>query len=560
MTDNKVFLQINNLEKIYPNGEKAVYNFNLDIEKNEFIVIVGPSGCGKSTTLRMIAGLEDISAGQVFMDGELLNYKPCKDRKMAIVFQSYALYPQMSVYENIAFPLTINKYPFPAVREKLLAVSQLRSLLNEISVQRLSEALSDIERVKGIRAAERLAIKLSVCYEAAKILLSLGRDFSESELCARLDEIEIAEKQELGNAGIEINSDFCELDENGKPKTVVRRMTPFEISVKVFETADILDLTDYLDKIPKELSGGQMQRVALGRAIVKNVPVFLMDEPLSNLDAKLRLVMRSEIVKLHNRINATTLYVTHDQTEAMTMATRIVVMSRGFVQQIGTPEEVYNNPVNIFVARFIGSPSMNIFEMDYDRLGGRLCRDDIDIKVGDGFAARYDNFYAAKNSEFKSLLESFDDEAKKHIRKIISATDQQGEKIPSAEPKRKLISALMKKKKTEDAVCRELLTAQEKAAKLAEYTNGGRLYVGIRPERIKIEKYDPNKTYEGGVVMTPVLCELLGAEYNVHFTWCGQNMVGKIDAKEKLSVNDKILVTMSFDDIYVFDPITGEVI
>ena len=183
---------------------------------------------------------------------------------------------------------------------------------------------------------------------------------------------ETAELEKVAQSGIKLNERFCEVDDDGYEKTQVRKLTNYEIKKKVYETAEKLDLTAYLDKLPKELSGGQMQRVALGRAIIKNVPVFLMDEPLSNLDAKLRLTMRSEIVKLHNKINATTIYVTHDQTEAMTMASRIVVMSRGFIQQIGTPEEVYNSPSNLFVARFIGSPSMNLFDMKFDRKGMRL--------------------------------------------------------------------------------------------------------------------------------------------------------------------------------------------
>ena len=202
------------------------------------------------------------------------------------------------------------------------------------------------------------------------------------------------------------------MDDDGYEKTQVRKLTNYEIKKKVYETAEKLDLTAYLDKLPKELSGGQMQRVALGRAIIKNVPVFLMDEPLSNLDAKLRLTMRSEIVKLHNKINATTIYVTHDQTEAMTMASRIVVMSRGFIQQIGTPEEVYNSPSNLFVARFIGSPSMNLFDMKFDRKGMRLKHGDVSIPMDKKFVARYDEFYKGKIADFQGILENFDAQAR----------------------------------------------------------------------------------------------------------------------------------------------------
>lgn len=257
---NDSYVSLVNINKVYDNYVHAVYDFNLDIEKKEFIVFVGPSGCGKSTTLRMIAGLEDITTGDLFIDGEYCNEKSAKERDIAMVFQNYALYPHMNVYQNMAFGLETRGY--------------------------------------------------------------------------KKDDIDVAVKR----------------------------------------AANILQINDLLERKPKELSGGQMQRVALGRAIVREAKVFLMDEPLSNLDAKLRVQMRSEIIKLHKEINATTIYVTHDQTEAMTMADRIVVMKDGFIQQIGSPEEVYNHPANQFVATFIGVPPMNLVEVTY--LKGTLKFDD----------------------------------------------------------------------------------------------------------------------------------------------------------------------------------------
>lgn len=247
-----VYVSLQRINKIYDNGFHAVHDFSIDIKQHEFIVFVGPSGCGKSTTLRMIAGLEDISGGNLFIDGDYMNDIAPKDRGIAMVFQSYALYPHMTVYENMAYPLKI---------------------------------------------------------------MHLSR------------------------------------------KEIDRRVT---------HAAKILQIESLLDRKPKALSGGQRQRVALGRAIVRHAKVLLMDEPLSNLDAKLRVQMRSEIVSLHNKLNATTIYVTHDQTEAMTMATRIVIMKDGYVQQIGTPLEVFNHPINKFVAGFIGSPSMNFFKGTYE--------------------------------------------------------------------------------------------------------------------------------------------------------------------------------------------------
>ncbi|WP_033826947.1 ABC transporter ATP-binding protein [Bacillus andreraoultii] len=258
-------LQLEHIYKIYDNKVTAVTDFNLHIKDKEFIVFVGPSGCGKSTTLRMIAGLEEISKGELKIDGKVVNDVPPKDRDIAMVFQNYALYPHMTVYDNMAFGLKLRKMP----------------------------------------------------------------------------------KE--------------------------------EIDKRVKEAAKILGLEQYLDRKPKALSGGQRQRVALGRAIVRDAKVFLMDEPLSNLDAKLRVQMRAEIAKLHQRLNTTTIYVTHDQTEAMTMATRIVIMKDGVIQQVGSPKDVYDNPENVFVGGFIGSPAMNFFK---GKIEGENIVLDGDVRLG----------------------------------------------------------------------------------------------------------------------------------------------------------------------------------
>ena len=268
--------------KIYENAEKkpqgevkpAVSDFCMEIQDKEFIVFVGPSGCGKSTTLRMIAGLEEISDGEIWIDDTLVNDVAPKDRDIAMVFQNYALYPHMTVYDNMAFGLKLRK-------------------------------VADVKRDKDGKPV---------------------------------------------------------LDENGKEIPVMRKYTKEEIDVKVRGAAKILAIEEYLKRKPKALSGGQRQRVALGRTIVRNPKVFLLDEPLSNLDAKLRATMRSEIIKLHDQLGATFIYVTHDQVEAMTMGTRIVVMKDGFVQQIGAPQELYDHPINTFVAGFIGTPQMNFFD------------------------------------------------------------------------------------------------------------------------------------------------------------------------------------------------------
>ncbi|MCQ2548985.1 MAG: sn-glycerol-3-phosphate ABC transporter ATP-binding protein UgpC [Lachnospiraceae bacterium] len=252
-------ISLKNVYKVYPNGFEAVKDFNLDIEDKEFIIFVGPSGCGKSTTLRMIAGLEDITSGELKIGDKVMNDVEPKDRDIAMVFQSYALYPHMTIYDNMAFGLKLRKVP----------------------------------------------------------------------------------KE--------------------------------EIDQKVREAAKILDLTHLLDRKPRQLSGGQRQRVAMGRAIVRNPKVFLMDEPLSNLDAKLRVQMRIEIAKLHQNLGTTIIYVTHDQTEAMTLGTRIVVMKDGVVQQVDSPQSLYDKPGNLFVAGFMGSPQMNFQEAVVRIQGSQAC-------------------------------------------------------------------------------------------------------------------------------------------------------------------------------------------
>ncbi|GFG70342.1 ABC transporter ATP-binding protein [Mycolicibacter senuensis] len=251
-------IELLHISKSYPDGAVAVKDLSLRIADGEFIILVGPSGCGKSTTLNMIAGLEEISSGELRIGGERVNEKAPKDRDIAMVFQSYALYPHMTVRQNIAFPLTLAKMKKPQIAEK------------------------------------------------------------------------------------------------------------------VTEVAKILDLSEFLDRKPSQLSGGQRQRVAMGRAIVRHPKAFLMDEPLSNLDAKLRVQMRSEIARLQRRLGTTTVYVTHDQTEAMTLGDRVVVMHGGIAQQIGTPDELYERPANLFVAGFVGSPAMNFFPATLTSTGARL--------------------------------------------------------------------------------------------------------------------------------------------------------------------------------------------
>ena len=431
ISNNEVdaFVSLKDINKIYPNGVQAVYDFNIDISENDFIVLVGPSGCGKSTTLRMIAGLEEITSGYLYIDKVLSNYTSSKDRDISMVFQNYALYPQMTVFDNIAFPLRARKFRRPMEATAVKAWNQVIDIIDK-----RAEELADAQKKAKDKAlnygtvVEYIATKLKICDEAAKILCKYNiervEDLKKSVKGVPLyDAIKStaesnieAETKKISTKGYGIDEEY-RLTMDGKIQYHYVKMSKEEIRSRVFEAAEILDLGSYLDRRPKELSGGQMQRVALGRAIVRNAKLFLMDEPLSNLDAKLRVQMRSEIVRIHEQIGATTIYVTHDQTEAMTMATKIVVMSKGWVQQIGTPQEIYHNPNNIFVATFIGSPAMNIFDAEYDN-GKLVFSNGYQVSLSDEFTSRHNRYYEAKIKELNRMLNT-DDFKKMHALRVL---------------------------------------------------------------------------------------------------------------------------------------------
>jgi ABC-type sugar transport system ATPase subunit len=422
--DVSSFVSLRNINKVYPNGVQAVYDFNLEIKRHDFIVLVGPSGCGKSTTLAMIAGLADITSGYLYIDKVLSNYLPSKDRDISMVFQSYALYPQMSVFDNIAFPLKVRRYVRPLIAEDIVANQDLVRSFSDLD--KLSKALEDARDSKKNlgKDFDFVASKLKISDRAAKKLLALratspaalraqeGAVLSSARAAIQVANARLAQKGWVPNALGEITKD-------GVVLTKKRHLSNGEIREKVYDAARLLDLGAYLDRKPKELSGGQMQRVALGRAIVRDAKLFLMDEPLSNLDAKLRVAMRSEIVRLHEKIGATTIYVTHDQTEAMTMASRIVVMSKGWIQQVGEPQEVYSHPKNLFVATFIGSPSMNIFDGTYDH-GVIKFGDGYAVDLGADFVKTHDDFYKAKILECRRMLETIDDSKEKAALKVFA--------------------------------------------------------------------------------------------------------------------------------------------
>ena len=325
----------------------AVKDFNMEIQDGEFIVFVGPSGCGKSTTLRMIAGLEEISGGELYIDNQLVNDVDAKDRDIAMVFQSYALYPHLTAYDNIAFGLKMRKIPVPKLDEN-------------------GNQAIGIDKKKVAETSK----KLKKLYKERD---SLAKSLAKSQNKKEQDLVYYKEEKALLEKRIEETEKHLQYYETTPvPLFIYVHMTKQEIDEKVQWAADILGIEELLDSKPAEMSGGQRQRIALGRAIVRGPKVFLLDEPLSNLDAKLRTAMRAEIVKLHNQLKTTFIYVTHDQVEAMTMGTRIVVMKLGVIQQIDTPTNLFDYPENKFVAGFIGTPQMNFFEVDIKRENCKL--------------------------------------------------------------------------------------------------------------------------------------------------------------------------------------------
>lgn len=402
------------LSKIYESKVKAVKDINLNIEDGEFVVLVGPSGCGKSTTLRMIAGLEEISTGELYIGDKLVNNVEPVDRDIAMVFQNYALYPHFSVYENMAFALKIKKIP---------------------------------------------------------------KD---------------------------------------------------EIKIRIENVAKILELEELLNRKPKALSGGQRQRVALGRAIVREPKVFLMDEPLSNLDAKLRVSMRSEIIKLHKKLKTTFIYVTHDQTEAMTMGDKIVVMNKGEIQQVADPVTIYQNPKNKFVASFIGSPQMNFFNVSVNKVHSKLYIENDEIK------------YEIKNKVLKKNLEGNYDKSQ-----IIAGIRPEDIKIIVDD---NIIADLEKN------ILSDIISGKSKNKKIKDKNS----YNDQLEENYKLyEEFQENlanQMFKGEID----LVEILGSETYIHFKIKNNKMICKVNGVFKGKEGDFINVIFDFNKVHFFDNNTEE--
>lgn len=444
------FISLKHINKIYDNHVQAVYDFNLDIKEKEFIVFVGPSGCGKSTTLRMIAGLEDITAGDLYIDKEYMNAIPAKDRNISMVFQNYALYPHLTIYENMAFSLK------------------------------------------------------------------------------------------------------------------VRHLNKQEIDRRIQEASEILQIKEYLGRKPNALSGGQCQRVALGRAIVRDCKLFLMDEPLSNLDAKLRVSMRSEIIKLHNRLDATTIYVTHDQTEAMTMASRIVVMNKGYIQQIGTPQEIYNHPANTFVASFIGSPSMNLLNAttDFEALDFGSYAISLDENRRKALRAFYENGLADAKDEFKSIEENDQERNELHDRlSVLREKDSQDEKEKRADEAEiaKIESQINIIEKANERRT-ELLEIIAEYEKILESGKADVIF-GIRPDDIHktsdlTDKVNPSSP----LTLSVSVAELLGNTYYLYCDFFGEEIIVSAPAETQIQSGDQVELTFNLNKYHLFDKVTKRII
>ena len=515
------YISLQHINKIYDNKVQAVYDFSLDIKKHEFIVFVGPSGCGKSTTLRMIAGLEDITAGDLYIDKTFANELHPKDRDIAMVFQSYALYPHMSVAGNMGFGLKIKK-------------------VTTLKVDKEGNPILGINK------------------KAIKTLKSQLKGVNDYYL--HLPEGD--EKESLKNDIKELEEKLKYLETTPVELYTRKHIPSNEIREKTLNAARILQIEEYLDRKPKALSGGQCQRVALGRAIVKNAKVFLMDEPLSNLDAKLRVAMRSEIIKLHNSLNATTIYVTHDQTEAMTMATRIVVMNKGYIQQIGTPIEIYNHPANIFVATFIGSPSMNLLNATYSNKE-IIFNKGLRLTLNDEFDEAIKNYY---KTEIKNLRDEYNKLEKEFIErnKYLEAIEE--------EKKNLSLEGLTTSKKLEQLekelhLCEEsnarrnyLIDAIEKMEKI-DTSKEVPVVFGIRPEDI----YQSNRVLTDDQIseefeLIVSVAELLGHEYYCHTDFEDGEIVSKIHARTLVHTGDTLKLVFDISKVHLFDVITQKII
>lgn len=390
-------LRLEHVCKVYKGKKKdeevhAVTDFNLESDKKEFIIFVGPSGCGKSTTLRMIAGLEDITSGKLFIDDELMNRVEPRYRNVAMVFQNYALYPHMTAYKNMAFGLKNMKVPTPKLDKNGNQMKGIDTKLVRLLKGDANRLNKDI--AKCHKANEKIALLKKDLDELETKISSITEDKGLKKLNKNKKHLsfQLVQQERIADNLSTFESQLAKINEeieyysnNEVTLYVDKHLPKAEIDRRIKEAAHILDIENLLKRLPGNMSGGQRQRVALGRAIVRTPKLFLLDEPLSNLDAKLRAQMRVEITKIYDKLDTTFIYVTHDQVEALTMGTRIVVLNAGVIQQIDTPARLYDYPKNRFVAGFLGTPQMNFFEVDVQKVGKNLhvelCNNEFDIPL-----------------------------------------------------------------------------------------------------------------------------------------------------------------------------------
>ena len=363
------------LTKKYPGDVKkgikdtvAVDNLSIDIKDGELLGLLGPSDCGKSTTLYMIAGLKDPTSGEIYFDDEDVTDLEAEKRGIGLVFQNYALYPHMTVYKNIAFPLTNLRVSAPKKAYKALSYKLILDVISDRERLKKTTLKSEIDgKITKDNAALYIAYEYSISKYLAKKIFSLGLHDDNNK--DKVDEYKTyfekklqEEKEKINSKQKKIDDNFVYLDENNNPLIVKRKLTKDEIDRLILDVARLVQIDEYLDRKPAELSGGQQQRVAIARALVKKPRVLLLDEPLSNLDARLRIKTREEIKRIQRETNITTIFVTHDQEEAMSICDDIVVMKEGKMMQFGAPQDVYKNPSDLFVAKFLGNPPINVFK------------------------------------------------------------------------------------------------------------------------------------------------------------------------------------------------------
>ena len=511
----------------------AVDDLNLVIEDNAFVTLLGPSGCGKTTTLRMIAGLETPTSGritigdQVVFDSDQGINVPANKRKVGFLFQNYALWPNMTVYQNIAFGLSNIREELPEYNFEAKNAARLAQILErpEEVVKVLEECRDKKGGLDGKKAAIKLIDAFTISQYTAKKLLGFHLE-QNPDLSGRIQALK-AQVESAKAAGM---TDDFQMIKNGKPASSVRKLTKEEIDLAVRRVSRIVKISMFMDRYPAELSGGQQQRVAIARTLAPEPKVLFMDEPLSNLDAKLRLEMRYELQRLHLETGSTFVYVTHDQMEAMTLATRICLINNGVLQQYEPPLKVYSRPNNLFVADFVGNPAINFVEATADQAG-----DAIDLTLLDGVKAR---FHPEQPLELARWFADRDArrQAREEARKQAAAQKGYVEKGNKDEAFRYHISKVVEE---DDSLMEEpVLTNRD-------------LVLGIRPEFIGI---DPNGALEGeiyGAMPT-------GMESTIKIRVGGFLLTGVVFGSTLFRLGEKIRLTVTGGEIMLFDRSGGE--